>query len=61
MASRVLDIRTMKPLQPATSLWKQYDPAAAPRAFKAETAAEARRPRRGRGAGRALRGHPRPP
>ena len=43
MASRVLDSRTMKPLQPATSLWKEYDPTAAPRAFKAETAAEARR------------------
>ena len=43
MASRVLDSRTMKPLQPATSLWKQYDPAAAPRAFEAESAAEARR------------------
>ena len=43
MASRVLDIRTVKPLQPATSLWKQYDPAAAPRAFRAETAAAARR------------------
>ena len=43
MASRVLDSRTMKPLQPATSLWKQYDPAAAPRAFKAETPAEAGR------------------
>ncbi len=43
MASRVLDSRSMKPLQPATSLWKQYDPAAAPRAFRAETAAEAQR------------------
>ncbi len=43
MASRVLDSRTMKPLQPATSLWKEYDPAAAPHAFKAETAPEARR------------------
>ena len=43
MASRVLDIRTVKPLQPATSLWKQYDPAAAPRAFRADTAAAARR------------------
>lgn len=43
MASRVLDSRTMKPLQPATSLWKQYDPAASARAFKAETPAEAGR------------------
>ncbi len=33
MASKILDNRTLKPLQPATSLWKQYDPAAAPRAY----------------------------
>ncbi len=32
MASKVLDNRTLKRLQPATALWKQYDPAAAPRA-----------------------------
>ena len=43
MASKVLDNRTLKRLQPATSLWKQYDPAAAPRAFKAEDPAQARR------------------
>ena len=43
MASKILDNRTLKRLQPATSLWKQYDPAAAPRAFKAENPAQARR------------------
>ena len=26
MASKVLDNRTLKPLQPATSLWKQFSP-----------------------------------
>ena len=43
MASKILDNRTLKPLQPATALWKQYDPEAAPRAFKAENPAQARR------------------
>ena len=26
MASKILDNRALKPLQPATALWKQYDP-----------------------------------
>jgi dienelactone hydrolase len=43
MASKILDNRALKPLQPATALWRQYDPAAAPRAFKAENPAQARR------------------
>ncbi len=41
MASKILDSRTLKSLQPATALWRQYDPAAAPRAFKAESPAQA--------------------
>ena len=42
MASKILDSGRQKTLQPATSLWQQYDPAQARRAFKADNMAQAR-------------------
>ena len=41
MSTRMLDYRQMKDLQPAQGLWKQYNPAKAPFAFKAEQPAAA--------------------
>ncbi|NLF38565.1 acetylxylan esterase [bacterium] len=42
MSTTILDFRTRRELQAAHALWKRYRPAAAPFAFKARTAAEAR-------------------
>ncbi|NKB72198.1 MAG: acetylxylan esterase [Candidatus Latescibacteria bacterium] len=43
MVSKILDSSRLKPLQPATSLWQQYQPGTAPRAFTAANVAQARR------------------
>ena len=42
MASTILDASKQKTLQPATALWRQYDPEQARRAFKATSRAQAR-------------------
>lgn len=43
MATKVLDAREIKALQPAHGLWKRYAPEKAPYAFRATTQAEAKR------------------